>query len=254
MALLVYLDAQGAEHPVEIGGMPVTIGRSPECAIRSDDPLMSRMHARFYLDQIGNLYIEDLNSANGVYVGPQRVQHSHVPFGELVVVGSLLFREVGQDGQAPQAAGVVGLLAKWLDVARKERAAMEGERNAYGQRMSELHQELHALREQGRAQLAPGTAEHRINELEAEVDSYHQRLVDAEDEAKSARGRVASAEEELMVARQDVLAAEERLTKELASRAEELDIARADLVNSQNQAMELQRKVAELEQAVSGRF
>ena len=57
-----------------------------------------------------------------------------------------------------------------------------------------------------------------------------------------------------MVARQDVLAAEERLTKELASRAEELDIARADLANSENRATELQRRVAELEQAVSGRF
>jgi pSer/pThr/pTyr-binding forkhead associated (FHA) protein len=254
MAMLIYSDAAGAEYSVEVGGMPVTIGRSPDCAIRSDDPLMSRMHARFYLDHIGNLYIEDLNSANGVYVGAERVQHGHVPFGELVVVGSLMFRQAGHDGHVPPAPGVVGLLSRWLEVARKERAAMEQERNAYGQRMSELHQELHALRDQARAQLAPGTAEHRINELEAEVDSYHQRLVDAEDEAKDAKSRVASAEEELTVARQDVLAAEERLTKELAARGEELDIARADLANSENRAMELQRRVAELEQAVSGRF
>lgn len=254
MATLVYSDAAGVERAFEVGGMPVTIGRSPECAIRSDDPLMSRMHARFYLDQLGNLYVEDLNSANGVYVGPHRVQHGAVPLGELVVVGSLMFRQLAPDGQIPQAAGIVGLLAKWLDLARKERMAMEQERNAYGGRMAELHQELRTLREQQLAQLAPGTAEHRINELEAEVDSYHQRLVDAEDLAKDARARLASVEEELTVARSDVLAAEDRLVRELASRAEELDIARADSANAENRAMELSRRVAELEQAVSGRF
>ena len=131
---------------------------------------------------------------------------------------------------------------------------MEQERNAYGERMAELHHELRTLREQQLAQLAPGTAEHRINELEAEVDSYHQRLVEAEDLAKDATARRASAEEELTVARSDVLAAEDRLVKELASRAEELDIARADLANAQNREMELSRKVGELEQLMSGRF
>src|SRR5262249_10302806 len=159
------------------------------------DPLMSRMHARFYIDQVGNLYVEDLNSANGVYVGPHRVQHTGVPLGELVVVGSLIFRQLAPDGQMPPPTGIVGTLAQWLDLARKERTAMEQERNAYGQRMAELHEELRTLREQQRVQLAPGTAEHRISELEAEVDNYHQRLVDAEDEAKNATARLTWAED-----------------------------------------------------------
>jgi pSer/pThr/pTyr-binding forkhead associated (FHA) protein len=254
MAVLVYGDAAGADYSVEVGGIPVVIGRSPECAIRSDDPLMSRMHARFYVAQDGNLYVEDLNSANGVYVGPHRVQHTGVPPGELVVVGSLMFRQVGPDGQLMLPPGIVGLLAKWLDIARKERTAMEQERDAYGQRMAELHQELRTVREQQLVQLAPGSAEHRINELEAAVDSYHQRLVDVEDEAKDAKARLASVEEELTVARSDVLAAEERLVKEIANRTEELDVARADLAKAENHNMELQRRVAELEQLVSGRF
>jgi hypothetical protein len=256
MARLVYSDAAGVDHAMEVGWTPVLIGRSPECTIRSDDPLMSRMHARFYIDQVGNLFVEDLNSANGVYVGPHRVQHCGVPLGEIVVVGSLLFRQLGPDGQLPppQQAGIVSLLAKWLDIARKERMAMEQERNAYGERMAELHQELRVLREQQRAQLAPGTAEHRINELEAEVDSYHQRLVDAEDLAQDARARLVSIEDELTVARSDILAAEDRLVKELASRAEELDATRTDLANAENRAMELSQRIAELEQQLSGRF
>jgi hypothetical protein len=212
------------------------------------------MHARFYCDQAGNLYVEDLNSANGVYVGAQRVQHTGVPLGELVVVGGLMFRQLSHDGQLMLPPGIMGTLAKWLDVARKERMAMEQERNAYGQRMAELHEELRGLREQTRAQLAPGTAEHRISELEAEVDSYHQRLVDAEDEAKDAKARLGSVEDELAVARSDVLAAEERLVKELAARGEELDIARTDLARAENTAMELQRRVGELEQKLQGRF
>ena len=261
MATLICTDANGVDRMVEVGATPVTVGRSPECNIRSEDALMSRMHARFFLDQQGNLWVEDLNSANGVHVGPNRVPHSHVQLGELVVIGSLMFRPLGPDGQIGMPVGVLGLLAKWLDTARKERAQLEQERNAYGQKMSELHQELRTLKEQQREQLAPGTAEHRISELEAEVDRYHQRLVDAEDLAKNAQGRITAAEEELAVARQDVLAAEERLTKEVAMRAEELDIARADLAKAQQHSMDLERRCAELEQKVgelernlSGRF
>jgi hypothetical protein len=222
---------------------------------------MSRMHARFYSDQVGNVYVEDLNSANGVFVGPHRVQHCGVPLGELVVVGSLLFRQLAPDGQLVDSAGIVGLLAKWLELARKERTAMEQERNAYGQRMAELHEELRTLREQQRFQLAPGTAEHRISELEAEVDNYLQRLVETEDLAKSTKARLAAADEELAVARSDVLAAEDRLVKELAARAEELDVARVDLAKAEERALdlsrrnaELERRVAELDHQLSGRF
>ncbi len=102
MASLVYTDGDTVEYSFTVGAEPVLVGRAPECAIRSNHPLVSRNHARFYVDQAGTLYIEDLGSANGVYVGQQRVSHSAVPVGEIVVVGSLTFRQMPDAyGQPP---------------------------------------------------------------------------------------------------------------------------------------------------------
>ena len=72
---LVYSDVDGLDRSVEIGHDPVLVGRSGECSIRSDDPRMSRVHARFYIDG-GTLWIEDLGSANGVFVGFDRVSRA----------------------------------------------------------------------------------------------------------------------------------------------------------------------------------
>jgi phage shock protein A len=104
MASLVYTDGDTVEYSFTVGADPVLVGRAPECAIRSNHPLVSRNHARFYVDPAGTLYIEDLGSANGVYVGQQRVSHSAVPVGEIVVVGSLTFRQM-PDAQAANPYG-----------------------------------------------------------------------------------------------------------------------------------------------------
>ena len=51
MATLVYSDVDGVDRSFPLGSDPVVVGRAAECAIRSDDPRVSRMHARFYLEQ-----------------------------------------------------------------------------------------------------------------------------------------------------------------------------------------------------------
>ncbi len=48
------------------------IGRSPDCAVIFDDPLVSRHHAVLRVGQ-GRLEIEDLNSRNGVEVNGRRI-------------------------------------------------------------------------------------------------------------------------------------------------------------------------------------
>src|SRR5690349_20510813 len=102
MSVLVYSDASegGAERSVTVGGDPIMVGRSPECGICSNDPRLSRRHARFYKGQDGNVYIEDLGSSNGVYVGQTKVQHSMVPVGEYVTIGGLMFRLMPPDAYA----------------------------------------------------------------------------------------------------------------------------------------------------------
>jgi pSer/pThr/pTyr-binding forkhead associated (FHA) protein len=54
----------GREHRVDGGAV---IGRAPECDVRVEDPLISRRHARLLVSELG-IGIEDLDSANGLYV------------------------------------------------------------------------------------------------------------------------------------------------------------------------------------------
>jgi pSer/pThr/pTyr-binding forkhead associated (FHA) protein len=64
IAMLELHPVPGREHPVADG---TVIGRAPECDIRVDDPLISRRHARLLVSDLG-VGIEDLDSANGLYI------------------------------------------------------------------------------------------------------------------------------------------------------------------------------------------
>ena len=202
MVTVAYVDSDGIERSYTVGLEPVLIGRAPECQIRSNDPLVSRNHARLYAGQDGTLFIEDLGSANGVFVGPNRVQISSIPMGAVVVVGSLRFRQLAvapapgatpapirahgaarmtqavllpqrATTPAPNAApgaDAHAMLMHLLEVERKARLAVEQERDVYGARMAELHGQLASTT----ASLA--AAEARIAELSRIVSELGERL------------------------------------------------------------------------------
>src|SRR5882757_10687245 len=146
MATLVYSDVDGVDRSFALGAEPVTVGRGAECAIRSDDPRVSRMHARFFVDQ-GQLWVEDLGSSNGIFVGPNKVQRAPVPVGEIVLVGSLMIRLLPASGTLPPPVGLHGTLAQWLEMERKARSAVEDERNAFVERVGQLFAEMKAMRD-----------------------------------------------------------------------------------------------------------
>lgn len=72
-----------------------------DCAIRTDDAMVSRHHARVYWSG-GGYVLEDLGSANGVYFQEQRVQNHLLKHGDAVRCGSLWLRFVDT---APMSAG-----------------------------------------------------------------------------------------------------------------------------------------------------
>jgi len=73
-----------------------------DCAIRTDDAMVSRHHARIFWGG-GGYVLEDLQSANGVYFQEQRVQSHLFKHGDAVRCGSLWLRFVdpAQLGQQP---------------------------------------------------------------------------------------------------------------------------------------------------------
>jgi len=72
-----------------------------DCAIRTDDAMVSRHHSRIFWGG-GGYVLEDLGSANGVYFQEQRVQSHMFKHGDAVRCGSLWLRFV-DTGQAAAA-------------------------------------------------------------------------------------------------------------------------------------------------------
>jgi hypothetical protein len=74
-------------HALELRHGPLVIGRASECNLVLDDALVSRRHARIFVEG-GKAQIEDLGSANGVRVNGERVT-GQIPLqpGDRVTLG-----------------------------------------------------------------------------------------------------------------------------------------------------------------------
>ena len=87
---------------VSLPGAEAVIGRAPDCGIRLDLPMISSHHARLVRagDQV---WITDLNSANGTWVDGRRLDGATaVRAGDLVSLGSHTFRLVFDPEPAPE--------------------------------------------------------------------------------------------------------------------------------------------------------
>lgn len=93
VARLLWRDAQGIEGSLDLASTEVKVGRAMDCAIRTDDAMVSRHHARIFWGG-GGYVLEDLSSANGVYFQEQRVQSHLFKHGDAVRCGSLWLRFV----------------------------------------------------------------------------------------------------------------------------------------------------------------
>src|SRR5678816_4213113 len=122
-ARILYRDSQGRDGEVQLDpAVPCYVGRALECAIRTDDAMVSRKHSGIRME--GNRYVvEDLGSSNGTHVNNVRVTKQALAHNDVVQCGSLWLRYV-EDGPLvgaqpqPQATpGKVGGTAR-LDVAQ----------------------------------------------------------------------------------------------------------------------------------------
>jgi predicted component of type VI protein secretion system len=104
MARLLFRDAQGRDGGIELSVDPVYIGRAVDCAIRTDDAMVSRKHS-LVLFESGRYWIEDLGSSNKTYVNDVPVKKQALSHNDVVRCGSLWLRFVED---APRAAAPQG--------------------------------------------------------------------------------------------------------------------------------------------------
>jgi len=104
VARLLWRDAQGIEGSLDLASAEIRIGRAMDCAIRTDDAMVSRHHSRVFWGG-GGYILEDLSSANGVYFQEQRVQSHLFKHGDAVRCGSLWLRFVDTGPSAVDGSG-----------------------------------------------------------------------------------------------------------------------------------------------------
>ncbi|HEY0194165.1 MAG TPA: FHA domain-containing protein [Kofleriaceae bacterium] len=104
VARLLWRDAQSIEGSLDLSSSEIRIGRAMDCAIRTDDAMVSRHHSRVFWGG-GGYILEDLGSANGVYFQEQRVQSHMFKHGDAVRCGSLWLRFVDTSAVGDGASG-----------------------------------------------------------------------------------------------------------------------------------------------------
>ena len=106
MSTLIIRGEDGGERKVEVSG-ELSVGRDPANDLVLSDTGVSRRHCRFYLDEEGELCVEDLGSANGVLVDGLRIEGpTRVPSEVEILVGtaSVRLEERPASPRAPQGA------------------------------------------------------------------------------------------------------------------------------------------------------
>lgn len=76
------------QHDLELNEGTFAVGRNASCQLSLDDPLVSRRHALFEV-QNGQVSVEDLNSRNGVIVNGHRIDGKvSLNVGDRILIGS----------------------------------------------------------------------------------------------------------------------------------------------------------------------
>jgi pSer/pThr/pTyr-binding forkhead associated (FHA) protein len=136
---LVYFRPDGERKDIPLHGSEVLIGRAEDCNLRIPLAAVSRQHCRIIVGD-DEVVIEDLGSANGVYVNSERVQRQSLGAGDKVTIGQAAFvvqvdgepKKVKRPEPVPEAAGE--------EVAESELLAESGSNAEAGEPLVEVEE------------------------------------------------------------------------------------------------------------------
>ncbi len=268
MPKLVYQDSAGIKGSVELGSDPLLIGRANDCQIQTQDGLVSRRHARVIFD--GGYWVEDNGSANGVFVGAERVQRYKLRPGDMFRCGHLEVRFELEDVNRTAVGSLSGNIAPMsAGAGQSSKAAVSDPTSALRASGTGGPPPLPAnvltgppaapvslgFPDVSAGPAAPSSRSNELAHLRSELDAERQRRTDVEKERAEAERKVAesltkveaaqrTAAEETRKADEAVRRGEEaqRKSEEAARKAEE---ATRKLVETQRKAEDALRNVAE---------
>lgn len=87
----------GDAKPTEIKlKLPAIIGRGRSASLTLPHPLVSRQHCELY-ESGGKLFVRDMGSLNGTFVGEEKIDEAALESGALLTVGNVTFRPIYGD-------------------------------------------------------------------------------------------------------------------------------------------------------------
>jgi FHA domain len=198
VARLLWRDAQSIEGSLDLAAAEIRVGRAVDCAIRTDDAMVSRHHARVFWGG-GGYIIEDLGSANGVYFQEQQVKTHLLKHGDAIRCGSLWLRFVDLEGAAvpvspspvePVVSPPVQPISPPMPV---QNAEAEAEIRVLRRRVEQLQTELRIYRANRFNQETARRMEDLENDLsmvEIERDNLKSKLTRAEEQMALEAGSI----------------------------------------------------------------
>ncbi|HKE17918.1 MAG TPA: FHA domain-containing protein [Kofleriaceae bacterium] len=106
-ARVLFRDSHGRDGQVDLSpAAPLYVGRALDCAVRTDDAMVSRKHSMIRMEN-GRFYVEDLGSSNGTHVNDVRITKHPLSHNDVVRCGSLWLRYV-EDGPLPVQVAPAG--------------------------------------------------------------------------------------------------------------------------------------------------
>lgn len=215
------------------------IGRAMEAAIRSDDAMVSRNHARI-IESGGGWLIEDLGSSNGMYYREQRVSRHQLSHGDAVRCGSLWIRFIderssqevapppqvrpGGGGTPPIGTAMVGEATSGMKPIPRDAVPSPAPRGDSGaassddvaflrRRVDQLKAELRLVRGGGQKAKKFEETEQELLRVTEERDGLKERIADLErqiateggDVVVKRAGAIASTAGEVVTGLNDVL-------------------------------------------------
>ncbi|MDB4964456.1 MAG: Forkhead-associated protein [Myxococcales bacterium] len=270
---LLYRDGNGRDASVDIAPDGCFLGRGADCAVRTDDAMVSRKNCKISFAG-GRWSVEDLGSSNGTFVNEVRVQKQALNHADVVRCGTLQVRFVETaDSQAPagkprtmsipaqggsvqvdpalQNAFGGGLNpAALMQQKDYELSQASQERETLAARLREASQELEAAqhRNEGNQQ--------ELQRLRAENLAYRDRLAEVQrekslqDDEIHALTKVGNElKEELDQLKGEHLTHKQRaeeLTDEMQARDRQLERAHEDVQRAKQMMEEMRSKLAEV--------
>jgi pSer/pThr/pTyr-binding forkhead associated (FHA) protein len=276
---LLYRDGNGRDASVDIAPDGAFLGRGADCAVRTDDAMVSRKNCKIWL-AAGRWTVEDLGSSNGTFVNEVRVQKQALNHADVVRCGTLQVRFVETaDAAAPvggkprtmsipaqgggggsvqvdpalqQAfAGGGGLNpAALMQQKDYELQQASGERDTLAARLREASQELEAAQHRNEAN------QQELQRLRAENLGYRDRLGEIQREKSLQDDEIHAVtkvgnelREELEALKGEHLTNKQRveeLTDERSARERQLERAHEDVQRAKQMMEEMRGKMSEV--------